>query len=582
MTGAEVWTIALVALAVVVGIVRLTLWRRAIGSAAQGPLWRTATLIAVQGLAGLLLCLTLFPPKVATPPGRLIIATRGATAPATLQSGDILVALPEAGPLKGATRAPDLAGALSRFPEAGRVRIQGEGLIPRDQAPLDRIVEVALTPPSRGLISLTLPPAAAPGAVVSVGGQVGSLPAGVVELIDPANAVMDRAPVTARARFSLSANTRAPGQTLFSLRLRDAAGRIVEQVAIPVDTRAQRPPRVLVLAGAPGPETKYLKRWAQDGGVDLGVQIEVGAGVQMGDPPVRLNPETLEKIDLVVIDDRRWDSLDAGERAALEAATRAGLGLLLRPTGPLSEVTRREWAGLGVAVSGGDDARALRLEGDLTLNRRDLTQAGPSAISMIRDSDGVALASWRGRGRGRIGLWTVTDSYVLMLAGQADRYGDLWSELFSVLARPGEAGGAQLEGLARRGERASLCHLGSAARIVGPDGAERAALIDPATGERACAAYWPDQSGWHLVRDGARAQSAFYVHPADAAPSLRQAANRDATLALAQAAPAKARQAGRRAPGSPWPWAAALLATLGALWWLERRGITPSATLRAK
>lgn len=565
--NAEFWTMVLIVLVVAGATVRLTLWRRSIPVAARGPVWRFSALIALQALAGLLLHLTLYPPKIATPPGRLIVATRGASLATARESGDILIALPEAGPIAGAIRTPDLGVALRRYPEAGSIHIEGEGLVPRDQVPLDRIAKFTPGPLPHGLVNLTLPDQVAPGARFSVGGQIGILSSGVVELLDPASAIVDRAPVTANARFQLSAAARAPGPALFALRLRDSAGRIVEQVAVPVDTRAQRQPRVLVLAGAPSPETKYLKRWAQDAGADLRVQIELGGGMQLGDAPVPLTRAALADIDLVVIDDRRWENLVPGSRAALEAATRSGLGVLLRATGPLSPSTRRDWSGLGIPV--GDDVRSLRPAG--AANARAPARETPNAISMVKDIDGTALASWRSLGRGRVGLWTVADSYVLMLAGETDRYGDLWSELFSVLARPGDGIGPRIEGFARRGERASLCNIDDPIRISRPDGLVRSVHVDPATGADACAAFWPEHAGWHLARGGDDRETAFYVHPADAAPSLAQAANRDATIALTETAPSNAMRSGRRAPGSPWPWAAVLLVVLGLLWFLERR-----------
>ena len=38
-------------------------------------------------------------------------------------------------------------------------------------------------------------------------------------------------------------------------------------------------------------------------------------------------------------------------------------------------------------------------------------------------------------GRGRIALWTLTDSYRLVLAGRDDLYGELWSDAIATLAR---------------------------------------------------------------------------------------------------------------------------------------------------
>lgn len=564
MTGGPTpWIALLIAIVALVSIARTALRRR---SATRGPAWRFGALIVLQVLAGALLYLTLFPPPAGTAPGRLIVATRGAK-PMPHASGDVLVALPEAGPLPGAVRVPDLGAALRLYPALGRVRIEGDGLTPRDQNALDRPAEFVPSPAPKGLIALSLPGPLAPGARFSVGGQVGD--AGTVELLDPAGAVVDAAPVTAGARFGLSAAARASGRALFDLRLKNAMGRLVEHIDVPVDTRAQRQPRVLVLAGAPSAETKYLRRWARDAGIALSLDIAVGGGVTLGDPPTAITQAGLAETDLLVVDDRRWETLPPAVRSTIAAAARDGLGVLLRPTGPLSAATRRDWADLGMSLVGEGDARASRLAGpaDLELNRLDLAQAGRDGVPVIRDKAGAPLAVWRPRGQGRVGLWIVADSYSLALTGHTERYGELWSQLFSTLTRPADAPGVRLNGLARPGDRASLCGVRSAVRVIAPDGVESRLAPDPAAGPAACAAFWPRRAGWHEISDG----GLFYVHPANAAPSLIKASNRQAALDAVAASGANGARKPRPLPGSPWPWAAGLIAALGLLWWLERR-----------
>lgn len=581
-----------IGLAVAVGVIRLVLWRRSAPIDARTPRWRLGLLAGLQLVAGVLLHLVLFPPSVVVRTGTLVAATEGAPRRIALRPGEILVALPEAGPVDGATRVPDLATAVRRFPAAADIRLVGDGLAPRDQAPLPIPLSFSPSPPPPGLIDLAPPGPAAPGAVFFVGGRVGGLDKGTVELVDPANLVVARAPAAAGGRFVLSSSTRAPSLAVFSIRLRDGAGRIVEQAAVPVETVPQLQPHVLVLAGAPDPETKFLRRWAQDSGIELSVQIEVGGGVEIGDAPVALTPGTLGEIDLVVVDDRRWETLGPTARATLASAVDGGLGLLLRPTGALSASTRRDWAALGLPLSEDGTARPLQLPPASTrrpdggpseiaepppeLTRRIFRHEGPRAVSILREADGVALASWRARGRGRIGVWTVVDSYALVLTGRVDLYAELWSELFSVLARPGQEARPQVGELARAGARVAVCGLSGQAQVLGPGDDRRTLSVDPATGEEACAAFWPERSGWHMVRDADRPETPFYVHAADAAPSLAMAANRRATLSLASRKPQPGTApASQDAPGSPWPWFLGLLAVLGASWWLERNRPAP-------
>lgn len=574
MTGPSLLALAVIVGALVVSLTRLALRRRAAAAAERGPTWRFVALAGLQIAAGALLWLTLFPPHVLTAPGRLVVLTEGATArlPA---SGDVVVALPEAARTAGAIRVPDLATALRLYPEPGRLRIEGHGLSPRDRIPLDRPASFAPPAPPKGIIALALPASVAPGARFTVGGEIGALKAGVVELLDPAGAVVDKAEVKAGARFGLSGATRAAGPALFDLRLRDAAGRQVEHVEIPVEARAPVSPRVLVLAGAPSAETKYLRRWAQDAGVALNLEVSLGGGVQLGDAPVALTRATLDAVDLLVIDDRRWETLDRQDRAAIDGAVRGGLGLVLRPTGPLSDAVRRDWAVFGLPTLETEGLRAVRLNGpNSDLNRHDILPTTSGGVPLVVTKEGQPLAAWRARGQGRVALWTVADSYALVLTGRADRHGELWSELFSAVARPGEASGVHVQELARAGHRVALCGAQEGLTVIEPDGATRRPLVDPRAAPGACAAYWPASPGWRTVVDGDR-RSALYVQPADAAPSLAQAQARAATQRLVETAASGPARAARQAPGSPWPWALALLAILGTLWWLERRAPRP-------
>ena len=192
---------ALIALAVAIGVLRLLLWQRSAPSGARAPQWRLALLVGLQVAAGVLLHLTLFPPSVAQPTGELVVATGGANTLIVKAPRDILVALPEAGPIEDAVRVPDLATALRRFPGAARIRVEGEGLVPRDQGAVALPLDFNPPPRPRGLVDLALPGWAAPGATLSVGGRVGTLASGTVELVDPANVVVDRARIAAGRRF---------------------------------------------------------------------------------------------------------------------------------------------------------------------------------------------------------------------------------------------------------------------------------------------------------------------------------------------------------------------------------------------
>src|SRR5690606_11768967 len=127
------------------------------------------------------------PPGVRVASGTLIVATAGASTSAILTPGARVIALPEAPVTVGAEPAPDLATALRRHPDVRRITIVGGGLTARDR---DAAQGLAITfdplPSPAGLISLSPPSQAAPGAGFEVGGQLSGLDGATVELIDPA------------------------------------------------------------------------------------------------------------------------------------------------------------------------------------------------------------------------------------------------------------------------------------------------------------------------------------------------------------------------------------------------------------
>ncbi|MDB5687103.1 MAG: putative transrane protein [Rhizorhabdus sp.] len=581
----------LLAFAVLLGTGRLLLWQYRLPADQHVRGWRLAVLLILQPIcAGLLYC-TFLPPRVAGASGTIIVATRNTPRLAVLGTGDHVVALPEAPSLPGAERMPDLATALRRYPGTQRLRIAGEGLEARDRDAIAGLgVAFEPLPLPRGLVRLDAPASVAPGAAFRVGASVNNVAGGTAELLDPAGRRVDAHGLSATGDVVLGGAARGPGVALFRLRIRDAARMPIEDVDVPVAAMIEPAPRILLLAAAPNPEVKYLRRWAADAGLMLRAQFGAGGGVQLGDPPLPLNASTFQRLDLVILDDRSWAVLGAGERAALIEAVRGGLGLLVRITGPVPDATRRQWQGLGLSISAGADTASFRLapeaidadaararrgigtrdsplaagEEETVLTRRAIAIVAADGASLLRDTASIPLAIWRAEGRGRIGVTTIVDSFALALSGQGDRHAELWSDIAMTLSRAQSGLPPRIDPQPRAGQRVTLCGLGAAPRVIAPGAKATPLLFGPAS----CAGYWPSRAGWHMLTAGERTWP-FFVRPVDAAPGLRAAENREATLRLvAEPAAGGAAAAGQR--GVSWPWFLAWLAVSGALWWFER------------
>lgn len=574
---------AILALAVLMAAIRLILWHRAAGD--QASPFRLAALLLLQPICAGLLFLGLFPPAISGGRDSLRIATAGT--PRLAAAGAPLIVLPEAGDIPGEA-VPDLATALRRHPAARTIEIVGQGLKPRDlEAARHVAVRFDPPPPPAGIIDLSPPAPTAPGAAFAVGATLSGLSDATVELLDPAGRVTDSGAPDKDGHVTLTGTTRGIGTTDFTLRVRNGS-RIVEQASVPVITQDSAKLRLLIIAGAPGAEVKYLRRWATDAGYAVTVQMNTGGGIQIGDAPVSIDSATLRRFDAVLLDDRGWAMLGSG-RNALIAAVRDGLGLILRPGGPLDGATRSQWQALGFTLQGKNELAPLALpkpqaaaiartrEGIADADRPDdllipdemlpdvsrlaAAPSGRETVPLIEDAGGTPLAAWRAAGLGRIALFTGVDSYALTLTGHQSLYDLWWRALLGAVARPANAPVA-ISGIHWSGERMALCGLSGETRIIRPDsGSARLLPVD------GCAAFWPTGAGWHVLR-GKDAASAFHVQPANALPAMRATRDRAATMMLN--GDANGSTGGEPRPGPAWPWLLGWLAASALLWWLER------------
>jgi hypothetical protein len=574
-------------------------WRRLRGD--MRP-WRPLAMLVAQPLLVGLLYLALFPPERATrAEGVLTVLAEGATARDAARAEGPVVALPEAPAIHGSARVPDLATALRRHPGTRALRIVGAGLPARDRDAARGIaVEAVLPPPARGLQALEVEQGVVAGARFTVSGRIFGVDAARVELRDPAGRRVDIAAAGEGGTFALQATAFAPGTAMFSLQVSDGDGARIDSADVPVWIGEAPQLRVLLLAGAPNPETRALRRWMQDAGFDVDARISLGAGMQLGDAPA-LTTDALARVDLVVADARAWSDLGAGGRAAVLQAVEGGLGLLLRADTPLAADALHALSGPGARIEGGRGSAIVRLsspapadeealrahlgtgsddapvdparldDGPAELTRRDWRATGPGVVSMDLVDDDAPAAWWTARGSGRVGIWTLLDTWRLPLSGRADLHADLWNAGFGALARAREYALARIQGDRRVDERVAICAFAAGATVLAPDGRRTTLVADPDAG--GCAAFWPRQDGWHAL-DGAAGQQWFHVLAAEDLPGVRAAALRDATLALAaepDRAPGSAAEAGivHRQTAS-WPWFLGWLLLAAGLWWLER------------
>ena len=531
-------------------------------------------LLLLQPLAATLLYFSLLPPAVEQRAGTLVVATAATAAKqvAAHRADGPVLALPEAPPLPDVEAVPDLATALRRYPSLARVQVLGAGLLARDRDALgDRALAFDAAALPAGLVELSAPASVTVGSRWTVAGRVQALPGARVELRDPSARLLTGVAPDAQGRFALSALAPTSGRMSYRLDVLSRSG-AREQIELPMQVHAGRRAQVWMLSGAPNPEAKYLQRWALDAGLQLRSQASLGGGLSVGET-LPLDPSSLSKIDLLVLDERAWRELGPARHRLLREAVDQGLGLMLRITGPLSAAERNEWREAGFSISNDEAAGEPSLP-DLaapSLLRQPITASAADGLPLLRDARGQNLALWRAQGRGRIGLWWVGETYRLLLAGHAADYGRLWSEAFATLARADAAPSPRLlTPDPRPQQRAIVCGLSAEASVSDSASRRQRLLRDPAAGSVDCAAWWPARSGWHQVRSG-DALLDVYVRAPEEAPGLLAQSLQDETAALVSPGPASSAPT-QSVPGPRWPWFLGWLLLSAIGWALERRG----------
>lgn len=539
-----------------------------------------AVRIALQIVAVVLLYMCLLPPSTHEnfAEGELVVLTPGVTTAqlAALHVSATTIALPGSTDQRDIESAPDLGTALRRHPDSRRLRIVGGGLPTRDRdAARGLVADFDAAPLPRGVVELEAQPDVRAGGLWWLRGRVESAPKGRVELGDPADKVVASATLDDAGHFTLHAQSKSAGNVLFSLRVLDSDSARVEDVIVPLVVRNAEPLKMLLLAGAPDPELKYLRRWAVDAGIAIDSRIALTEGVALTEGETKLDADALRKTDMAIIDERAWGALDASGKAALKAAVRDGLGLLLRVTGPVSAPVAADWAALGFSTPLSDAPQTIALTHTLGLGddaigftRWALDVDAPDAAPLLRADDGAPLALWRAQGQGRVALWWLADSWRLALGGNRAQFATLWSEALSTIARARGTPKPIMPTDARLGERSIMCGIKAGDFVENEQGDRVNLLIDDAS-PPTCAGYWPAQAGWHtLVSVGGRWP--FHVRAEQDAPSLLRAADARATRALLGASGTLSTSSVRAKPLPRWPFFLAWLTAIAALWWIER------------
>jgi len=530
--------------------------------------------LSLLALALLTLCLR--PPGSQSPVTALTLITPGAVPEDLALARYPPMLLPDSLPVDRLQTTPDLATLRRRDSALRTLQILGDGLPARDQDAARGLTLTFAPRPVAGVIKLDSERSAGVGRRWAVSGTVGGK-IDHLQLLDPSGQVVDSTKPDTEAHFTLAAVIRGAGPVRFSVRAFGRDGQVLDTISQPlVGVPSPPQPSLLILAATPDPDLKYLRRWATDAGLQLRSRIGLSRDLAMTEGDPQIDTASLASTDLLIADERSWAALSDSERQSLVDAVDQGMGLLFRVTGKPDATVASQWLALGLPPLSSNDAeapveiglsQATRWPQAPILHATGGSWSAPAnAVPLLTADDGRTLAIAVPHGAGRIGLWTLLDSWRLRTAGRPDAHASLWADTLGAISRPRPANDPSVAtvDVATVMQRHPLCGLSAGATLNDPD----AHPIELRVDEAGCAAWWPAVSGWYALQAGQTSRT-LYVRDASDGAALRAHQRQQATGALADAMPGSSQPV--PVPWPRWPLFLLWLLCVTVLWWRERQ-----------
>lgn len=310
---------------------------------------------------------------------------------------------------------------------------------------------------------------------------------------------------------------------------------------------------ILVLEATPNFETAYLMRWLAKQKNAVACRTTISrerhrfaflnhAKVDL----LRLNPSLLKRYDLLLIDGRALRDLSAGERTSLRAAIEQnGLSVLFMPDEIVLNREQQNFSGhefflnFKLAAFHGLEERFVKPswpgQGE---NATTALPAEPFEIEynwnlkpLIKDEHDRILAAAHQRGKGRIALQLVRDSYRWILAGASAQYAAYWSHVLAEISRLPSVEKWDLpqtkpiivdQPLPLRLTTEASFPVG----VIATENGETDSLYlrqDASEATHWWGTYWPRESGWYKIATLNGVAQWFYVYEKNAWQTWQEA-----------------------------------------------------------
>jgi len=340
----------------------------------------------------------------------------------------------------------------NRKPALKQVKILGYGLAADELKQLSGLT-VSYTAPAApaGIQSISWPGTLKTGDALNIQGTFKNNEAKPITLLlKGLNTSLDSVvlPANRTTAFQLGTLPKPTGRVVYQL-LAFLGTDTLASENLPIQIKATKPVKVLMLNTSPDFETRFLKNWLSENGYAVAARAVISKDKISAEYVnidkinlQRLSAGMLDKFDVVVGDLSALKSLSPAESATLwQQVTQKGLGVIIRAD---SSDKAASWLQRDFPVN--TIAAKQQLSVPLILQNQKSKTAklniDPSYISyrnntqtLVTDAQNHELAGTSLAGAGRLAFTTLNHTYTWLLNGNRQDYASLWSLLINKSAR---------------------------------------------------------------------------------------------------------------------------------------------------
>ena len=250
---------------------------------------------------------------------------------------------------------------------------------------------------------------------------------------------LDSIPIT-EADFELKAKTKVKGEFVYQIEIQDSIGNILAKEPLPTKINAAQKLRILVLNGFPSFETRYLKNFLAEEGHKVRLRTQLTSNRYKYEylnteeaSFSAITEEVLSDFDVLVIDTSSFNQFSAKEKQNLEMAVkRDGLGVFIQQTE--NSFQQKTFVNFETQLDGLPKIKWPEDREAEIAKFPYVFQNSMNTYSLLANEN--KLAVYKYLGRGKVGSGMLQNTYQLVLNGNNQVYREIWTDVFSRLAKP--------------------------------------------------------------------------------------------------------------------------------------------------